>query len=58
MKRTLTIDYGDEVLLALGYTPKQFSEEAKLLIAIKLYELGRLSSGGQPSWLAFPNPYF
>ncbi|MXY99236.1 UPF0175 family protein [Candidatus Poribacteria bacterium] len=39
-------DYGDEVLLALGYTPKQFSEEAKLLIAIKLYELGRLSSGG------------
>ena len=31
MKRTLTIDYGDEVLLALGYTPKQFSEEAKLL---------------------------
>ena len=52
MKRTLTIDYDDEVLLALGYTPKQFSEEAKLLIAVKLYELGRLSSGGcsQAGW--------
>ena len=44
MKRTLTIDYGDEVLLSLGYTPKQFSEEAKLLIAIKLYE-GRCHRG-------------
>jgi len=51
MQRTLTIDYGDEVLPALGYTPKQFSEEAKLLIAIKLYGLGRLSSGGsQAGW--------
>ena len=45
MKRTLTIDYSDEVLLALGCSPKQFSEEAKLLVAVKLYELGRLSSG-------------
>ncbi|MCY4602752.1 MAG: UPF0175 family protein [Gemmatimonadetes bacterium] len=45
MKRTLTIDCGDEVLLALGCPPEQFSEEAKLLVAIKLYELGRLSSG-------------
>ena len=40
MNRTLTIDYSDEVLLALGYSPEQFSEEAKLLVAVKLYELG------------------
>ena len=45
MKRTLTFDYGDEVLLALGYSPRQFSEEARILVAVKLYELGRLSSG-------------
>ena len=45
MKRTLTIEYGDDVLLALGLSPEQFSEEAKLLVAVKLYELGRLSSG-------------
>ena len=55
MKRTLTIDYSDEVLLALGCSPKQFNEEAKLLVAVKLYELGRLSSGRQPSWPAFPS---
>ena len=29
MKKTLTIAYGDDVLLALGYMPRQFSEEAK-----------------------------
>ena len=41
----LTTNYSDEVLLALGCSPEQFNEEAKLLVAIKLYELGRLSSG-------------
>ena len=58
MKRTLTIDYGDEVLLALGYTPRQFNEEGKLLIAIKLYELGRLSSGGVAKLAGIPKPLF
>ena len=58
MKRTLTIDYGDEVLLALGYSPKQFSEEAKLLIAIKLYELDRLSSGRAAKLAGIPKPLF
>ena len=58
MKRTLTIDYGDEILLALGYSPKQFSEEAKILIAVKLYELGRLSSGAAAKLADIPKPLF
>ena len=33
MTRSLTIDYGDDVLLALGLTPEEFCEEAKILIA-------------------------
>ena len=45
MERPLTIDYSAEILLAFGCSPEQFSEEAKLLVAVKLYELGRLSSG-------------
>ena len=36
MKRSLTIDYGDDVLLALGMSPEQFCEEAKILIAARL----------------------
>ncbi len=58
MKRTLTIDYGDEVLLALGYSPRQFREEAKILVAVKLYELGRLSSGAAAKLAGIPKPLF
>ncbi len=45
MQRTLTIEYGEEVLLGVGLSPAQFSEEAKFLLAAKLYELGKLTSG-------------
>lgn len=45
MTRTLTIEYGDEVLLGLGLSPSEFSAEAAFLLAAKLYELGRLTSG-------------
>ena len=58
MNRTLTIDYSDEVLLALGCSPEQFSEEAKLLVAVKLYELGRLSSGAAAKLAGIPKPLF
>ena len=58
MNRTLTTNYSDEVLLALGYSPEQFSEEAKLLVAVKLYELGRLSSGAAAKLADIPNPLF
>jgi predicted HTH domain antitoxin len=45
MSHTLTIEYGDDVLLSLGLSDREFSEEARFLLAAKLYELGRLSSG-------------
>jgi predicted HTH domain antitoxin len=45
MSHTLTLEYGDEVLLATGQSPSEFADEARLLLAAKLYELGRLSSG-------------
>ena len=44
MPHTLTIEYGDEVLLNLSASPAQFAAEAKFLLAAKLYELGRLSA--------------
>ncbi len=45
MKHELTIEYGDEVLVGLGLSPTEFAGEARLLLAAKLYEMGRLSSG-------------
>ena len=45
MTHTLTIEYQDDLLFRLGLNSEQFSAEAKLMLAAKLYELGRLSSG-------------
>ena len=44
-QNTLTIEYGDDLLFRLGVSREKFSDEAKFLLAAKLYELGRLSSG-------------
>ena len=41
----LTIPYSDELLLSLKESPKEFEAEARLLLAVKLYELGRLTTG-------------
>lgn len=42
---TLTIEYPDEILVSLKETQDDFSKELKIAAAVKLYELGRLSSG-------------
>lgn len=42
---TLTIEYPDEILVSLKETKDDFSYELKTAAAVKLYELGKLSSG-------------
>ncbi len=58
MKRTLTIEYGDDVLSALGLSPEQFSEQMLLLVAVKLHEMGRLSTGAAARLAGIPKPLF
>lgn len=41
----LEIEYGDDVLLSAGLTREAFDREARFLLAGKLFELGRISSG-------------
>jgi len=41
----LTIRYSDDVLLSLKESKEEFEEEARYLLALKLYELGKISSG-------------
>ena len=41
----LTIPYPDELLLALNENHEEFETEARLLLAVKLYEMGRVSTG-------------
>jgi len=42
---TLTIPYPPEVLWALGQEPDEFEAQSRLLLAVKLYEVGKLSTG-------------
>ena len=44
-KHVLTIPYSDDLLLWLKESPEGFEAEARLLLAVKLYELGRLTTG-------------
>lgn len=41
----LTIPYSDDLLLSLKSSPERFETEARLLLAVKLYELDRISTG-------------
>lgn len=41
----LIIEYPPEVLWALQQEPDEFATEARLLLALKLYETGKLSTG-------------
>ena len=41
----LKIKYSDDVLLSLKESKEEFEKEARYLLALKLYELGKISSG-------------
>lgn len=41
----LTIEFSDDILKRSGLTHEDFANEARFLLAAKLYETGRLSSG-------------
>lgn len=41
----LTIPYPDDLLLSLKASQESFEVEARLLLAVKLYEMGRISTG-------------
>ena len=43
------IQYPTEILSALGKEPEEFEEEARLLLALKYYETGKLSTGTRRS---------
>ena len=45
MQHQTTIQYGDDILFSVGMSQNEFSAEARFLLAAKLYELGKLTSG-------------
>ncbi|MDM8528574.1 UPF0175 family protein [Anaerolineales bacterium HSG24] len=45
MTHIMTIPYSDDILFSLKKSQAEFEVEARLLLAVKLYELNRLSTG-------------
>ena len=43
--KAVTIPYSEDLLISSGRTPAEFERELRLLLAIKLFELHRLSIG-------------
>ncbi|MFN8482728.1 MAG: UPF0175 family protein [Anaerolineae bacterium] len=43
--RTLTIPYSSDLLVATGQSPEGLEQELRFLLAVKLFELHRLSIG-------------
>jgi predicted HTH domain antitoxin len=42
---TIQLDVPDGLLLATGQSAQEFVREAKFLLALKLFEMGRITSG-------------
>jgi predicted HTH domain antitoxin len=55
---TLTIEYPPELLWALQQEPQEFEADARLLLAVKLYETGRLSTGMAAQVASVPRSTF
>jgi len=56
--RRITIDVPEKVLLSEKTDEKAFGRELRILAAVKLYELGRLSSGRAAELAGIPRVEF
>lgn len=55
---TITLSISEETAEALQVAPENLSHEMLLIAAVKLYELGRLSSGAAANLAGIPRTVF
>jgi predicted HTH domain antitoxin len=56
--KTLSIPYDEGLLLLMGLPPEAFEQEARFLLALKLFELRRISSGKAAELSGLSKPEF
>ena len=56
--RQVTFSIPEEILLALKATPDELASRLCFAAAVKLYEMGQLSSGAAAQLAGVPKPYF
>ncbi len=54
----VTFSIPNEILLALKATPEQLASRIRFAAAVKLLEMGQLSSGAAAQLAGVPKPYF
>lgn len=54
----VTFSIPEEILFALKATPEALASRIRLAAAVKLYEMGQLSSGAAAQLAGVPKPYF